>query len=96
VIREQVIASLREFAASLGATADGSEWHLFGSVVQNIPAAADIDLMILCKSANQADLLRRTIDPDALALPLHIALLTFDEASEIDAVRVQHSSVIFP
>ncbi len=52
--------------------------------------------MILCNSDDQADALRRIIDPDALELPLHIALLTFEEAVEIEAVNVQCSSVIFP
>lgn len=96
MIRQRVIASLRELAVSLGAKADGTEWHLFGSVDRDEPNAADIDLMILCKSDDQADALRRAIDPDALALPLHLALLTFDEAAEVDAVRVQCSRAIFP
>lgn len=96
MIRQRVVASLRELAVSLGPEADGTEWHLFGSVDRDEPNAADIDLMILCKSADQADTLRRAIDPDALALPLHLALMTFDEAAEVDAVGVQHSRAIFP
>jgi len=96
LIRHRVVASLRELAVSLGPKADGTEWHLFGSVDRNEPNAADIDLMILCKSDAQADALRRAIDPDALALPLHLALMRFDEAAEVDAVRVQRSQAIFP
>lgn len=96
MIRQRVVASLRELAVSLGPEADGTEWHLFGSVDRDEPNAADIDLMILCKSDAQADTLRRAIDPDALALPLHLALMTFDEAAEVDAVGVQHSRAIFP
>jgi predicted nucleotidyltransferase len=96
VIRERVVASLRELAVSLGPEVDGTEWHLFGSVDRDEPQAADIDLMILCKSDDQADALRRAIDLDALALPLHLALMTFDEAAEVDAVRVQRSRAIFP
>lgn len=96
MIRHRVITSLRELAASLGSEAEGTQWHLFGSVARNEPDAADIDLMILCKSDAQADKLRRVIDPDALTLPLHLALLTFDEAAEVDAVRVQRSLAIFP
>lgn len=96
MIRQRVVASLRDLAVSLGPKADGTEWHLFGSVDRNEPSAADIDLMILCKSDDQADALRRAIDPDALALPLHLALMRFDEAAEVDAVRVQRSQAIFP
>jgi len=96
VIRQRVVTSLRELAVSLGPKAEGTEWHLFGSVDRDEPNAADIDLMILCKSDDQADALRRAIDPDALALPLHLALMRFDEAIEVDAVRVQRSRAIFP
>jgi predicted nucleotidyltransferase len=96
VIRHRVLTSLRELATSLGSEAEGTQWHLFGSVARNEPNATDIDLMILCKSNEQADTLRRVIDPDALTLPLHLALLTFDEAAEVNAVRVQRSLAIFP
>ena len=96
MIRQQVITSLRELAASLGAEVDGTQWYLFGSVDRNEPDAADIDLMVLCKSNDQADTLRQSIDSDALVLPLHLALLTFEEAAEIDAVSIQCGHSIFP
>lgn len=96
MIREAVVAALRELADSLGPMADGSEWHLFGSVDQNEPDAADIDLMILCKTDRQADALRRAIDVDSLAMPLHLALFTFDEATKVAAVHLQRSRPIFP
>lgn len=96
MIRQRVITSLCKLAVSLGIKADGSQWHLFGSVDRNEADAGDIDLMILCKSDGQADALRRAIDLDALELPLHMALMTYDEAAEVDAVRVQSSRAIFP
>lgn len=96
MIRQCVVTCLRDLAVSLGPKAEGSEWHLFGSVDRDEPNAADIDLMILCKSNEQANTLRRAIDPDALALPLHLALMTFDEAIEVGAVLVQRSRAIFP
>ena len=95
MIRESVIASLHACAVALGQIADGTQWHLFGSVDRNEASASDIDLMILCKDDEQADALRRSIDPDAFLLPLDLALLTYDEAAEVDAVRVQRSNVIF-
>lgn len=96
MIRQRVVKELCEFAVSLGVEAEGSQWHLFGSVDRDEPSAADVDLMILCESDNQADTFRRAIDLDAFVLPLHLALLTFEEAAEIDAVRVQCSRAIFP
>ena len=96
MIREAVVAALRELADSLGSIAEGSEWHLFGSLDRNEPNAADIDLMILCKTDRQADALRRAIDVDSLAMPLHLALFTFDEATKIAAVSLQRSRRVFP
>lgn len=96
MIRERIVSSLCEIAVLLGQDADGSEWHLFGSVDRNEPNAADIDLMVLCKNDVQADTLRQSISTEAFDLPLHLALLTFDEATEINAVREQRSRVIFP
>jgi hypothetical protein len=96
VIRQRAVANLRELATSLGLTAKGSEWHLFGSADRDDPNAADIDLMILCKTDSQADSLRHAIDPDALWLPLHLSFMTFDEAGAIDAVHMQRSRPIFP
>lgn len=96
MIRQRVVTSLRELASSLGTKAEGSQWHLFGSVDRDEQDAEDIDLMILCNSDDQADALRRAIDPDALEPPLHMALMTFEEAAEIDAVNVQRSRAIFP
>lgn len=96
MVRQPVIDLLRELAISLGPKAERTEWHLFGSVDRDEPDAADIDLLILCDDNDQADTLRSAIDPDAFFLPIHLALMTYDEAAEVDAVRVQRSRVIFP
>jgi predicted nucleotidyltransferase len=96
MIREAVVASLRELADSLGSAAKGSEWHLFGSVDRNEPDPADIDLMILCMTDDQTDALRSAIDIDSLAIPLHLALFTFEEARKVGAVHLQRSSPIYP
>lgn len=96
MIRQRVVLSLQELAVSLGQIAEGSQWHLFGSVERDEPNAADIDLMILCRNDEQADALRRAIDPDALALPLHLALISFEEAVEIEAVSMQRGQAIYP
>jgi predicted nucleotidyltransferase len=92
--RARVVAGLRQLAISLGSLAYATEWHLFGSVDRDEPDAEDIDLMILCASHTQADSLRSAIKPDLLALPLHLSLMTFQEAAEIDAVRMQRSTLI--
>lgn len=96
MIRNRVVTKLHALAISLGQKAEGSQWHLFGSVDRDEQNAADIDLMIFCKNSDQADDFRRELDPDALELPLHLSLMTFEEAAEIKANYVQCSSIIFP
>lgn len=96
MIRDRIVGSLREIASSLGPKAEGTQWHIFGSVDRNEASAADIDLLVLCKSDDQADALRRAIDPDALERPLHLALMTFEEAAAIDATGVQQTRMIVP
>ena len=96
MIRETVVSAIRELADSLGPMAEGSEWHLFGSVNRNEPNPADIDLMILCRNDRQADEFRSVIDIDSLPVPIHLALLTFEEARKVGAVHLQRSSPIYP
>lgn len=95
MIRTRVVANLKQLAVSLGSANHGTEWHLFGSVNCDKLDASDIDLMILCNNDAQADALRKAIDPDSLIRPLHLALLTFDEAAAINAIKVQQGTLIF-
>lgn len=92
--RSEVIASLSELASLLGPVAGGTEWHLFGAVNRGDPDASDIDLMILCENDAQADRLRQAIDPDSFSLPLHLSLLTFEEADAIKAISMQQSTAV--
>ncbi|RQZ60999.1 hypothetical protein DIE08_30020 [Burkholderia sp. Bp9004] len=50
--------------------------------------------MIFCENDTQADLLRLAIDTDSLSLPLHLSLLTFEEAASINAASMQQSTVV--
>jgi hypothetical protein len=93
--RERVIKGLVDLADRLGTIAEGTEWHLFGSADHGKPTASDIDLLILCASDAQADALRLSIDSDSLSLPLHLSLMTYNEAAEVDAVWRQRARMIF-
>lgn len=90
-----MVAALRTLASELGEAAEGTRWLLFGSADRDDSEASDIDLMILCTGDGQADALRASIDPDALPLPLHLALMTYEEAAGIDAVRLQRARCAF-
>ena len=65
------------------------------SVAPDAPRPSDIDLMVLCDDDAQADTLGKAVDADALALPVHLCLLRFDEADEEDAIEVQRVEKVF-
>lgn len=94
--RQRVVDALLDLADRLGPAQHGTEWYLFGSLDRNEAGASDIDLLILCLTDQQADLLRRDIDPDCLPLPLDLLLMTFDEAAQVDAVSAQGAQLIYP
>ena len=96
MIRKHVVKSLRNLAKHLDETSIDSEWYLFGSTDRNATNASDVDLMILCKDDMQADTLRKAIDPDIFLTPIHLSILTYAEATEVDAVKVQMASKIYP
>jgi predicted nucleotidyltransferase len=96
MIRAKYIAGLRDLAAGLGTAADGSVWYLFGSVARDELDAADIDVIILCGSPEQADWIRAEINVDALCRPIDLSLMTFVEESETDAVARQDARQIYP
>jgi|TARA_R100000049_G_C1957194_1_gene116235 hypothetical protein len=96
MIRQRYASELRDLATHLGRAADGSVWYLFGSVDVDTSDAADIDVLILCRSAEQADLLRGMIDVDALGKPLDLSLMTFAEEKETGAVARQGARQIYP
>lgn len=96
MIRQTVEELLCAVAEQLGSIQSGSEWYLFGSVEKNVPQSFDIDVLILCQNDEQADNLRQAIDPDQLPLPLDLSLMTFSEASQVDAVQSQNARLIYP
>ncbi|HHX8322780.1 TPA: nucleotidyltransferase domain-containing protein [Vibrio alginolyticus] len=94
ITRLSIVAELRNLACSLGSIATNTEWHLFGSVNRDDPNPSDIDLMIFCRDDKQADDLREAIDLDAFELPLHLSLLTFEEADSIKVTSIQNSTAV--
>jgi hypothetical protein len=58
--------------------------------------SSDVDLLILCGTATQADAMRAAIDPDQLGRPIDLSLMTFEEEREIGAVSLQVARKIYP
>lgn len=94
--RAQNVDALVVLAGQLGAVAAGTEWYLFGSMDREEEFCSDVDLLILCGTAAQADALRAAIDPDQLGRPIDLSLMTFEEEREISAVTFQAARKIYP
>lgn len=94
--RAQNVDALVVLAGQLGAVAAGTEWYLFGSMDREEEFSSDVDLLILCGTAAQADALRAAIDPDQLGRPIHLSLMTIEEEREISAVTLQAARKIYP
>jgi predicted nucleotidyltransferase len=96
VTRAHNVDALVALAGQLGSAAAGTEWYLFGSMDREEKFNSDIDLLILCGTAAQADALRAAIDPDQLGRPIDLSLITYDEEREIGAVALQAARKIYP
>lgn len=95
-VRGRVANELSSLIVSLGPQAVAAHWYFFGSAERGVKDAADIDVLLICESDAHADLLRRMIDPDSLSLPLHLSLMTLEEAEATDAIHTQRAIRIFP
>lgn len=94
--RAHNVDALTALVGQLGSVAADTEWYLFGSMDREEEFSSDVDLLILCKTAAQADALRAAIDPDQLGRPIDLSLMTFDEEREIGAVALQAARKIYP
>lgn len=94
--RANTVDALGALARKLGSVAAGTKWYLFGSMDREEEVSSDVDLLILCGTAAQADALRAAIDPDQLGRPIDLSLMTFDEEREIGAVALQAAQKIYP
>lgn len=96
MIRAHNVDALATLAGQLGSVAAGTEWYLFGSMDREEEFSSDVDLLILCGTAAQADALRAAINTDQLGRPIDLSLMTFDEEREIGAVALQAARKIYP
>lgn len=80
------------------ATAIGKDfiWYIFGSFSREPKIAADIDLLIICHSHRQTQELRTALSGLCLELPIHLLLMTTEEAIETQFVSSQKCYEIFP
>jgi predicted nucleotidyltransferase len=87
--RAQMQIEIEFLAQRLSKTAPGCRCYLFGSARTNLRTAADVDLLVVCESDDEADAIRHLASACELYPPLHISIYTKEEEMEGDFVNKQ-------
>lgn len=71
-------------------------WYLFGSTLDSLQNAADIDLLVLCADDRDAVVVRQELEGVCLNFPLHLFLLTRQEEAELNFIANDRFVKIYP
>lgn len=85
----ELVCSIRDLAKQINAHIGGANWYLFGSASEELSNAFDIDLAVVCRTDSMADVVRRAVDVDQFARPIHLSIFTDAEEAEIGFVDKQ-------
>jgi hypothetical protein len=86
---DEMVSAIRDLAVRTNADVGEARWYLFGSARQDVRDALDIDLLVVCQTHDTADAIRRTVDVDQFARPMHLSILTQAEEAEVRFVENQ-------
>ncbi len=86
---DQLLSTIRDVALKTNAGVGNADWYFFGSAHEDLSTALDIDLLVICETHEMADSVRRFVDLDQLARPIHLSILTQTEELEVRFVRGQ-------
>jgi len=84
---DELINGLKTLALAASEKTNGAKWYLFGSALNNPNTAADIDLVIVCASDEDADLIRHKINSSDSHRPIHPSIFTYVEAIEMNLAQ---------
>ena len=71
------------------------EWYVFGSLLREPQRAADIDILVVYRSDDAADLIRRELRAAAIRFPIHLLFLSECEETELQFVHSQRCVPLF-
>lgn len=91
-----LIAEIKEEAARIAKWTPDATWYLYGSVLDSGIYPADIDVLIVYTSAEDALVIRRELRDLCHSLPLHLLLVTRDEEAELNFIATQGCMQVFP
>jgi predicted nucleotidyltransferase len=86
---DELVSAVLDLAERTNANVGDANWYLFGSAQEGLSDASDIDLLVVCQTHGIADAVRRAVDVDKLARPIHLSILTEAEEAEVRFVERQ-------
>ena len=70
-------------------------WYIFGSLLQAPEQAADIDILIVYRSDDSAEIVRRELREVTIRFPVHLLFLSECEEAELQFVASQRCAPLF-
>lgn len=95
-MRTTDIIWLLENTSNLNLLTKGTEWYLFGSILDSRKTSADIDLLVIYEDPDDAIRIREKIVDLEFHHPLDILLMTPQEADETNFVTSERCVQFFP
>jgi predicted nucleotidyltransferase len=86
---DDLVTAVRDLAMKTNGNIGEANWYLFGSVQHGSSSPSDIDLLVVCRTNEMADAVRRSVDLDQLARPIHLSIFTQAEEAEVRFVDRQ-------
>lgn len=94
--REMLPPLLRTEILRVSKLVQDAEWYLFGSLLHTPHQAIDIDILIIYRSDDTAEMIRGELGEVTLRFPVHLLFLSEHEEDELDFIDSQRCVPIHP
>lgn len=91
-----VLLEILQAAKGLAADLPRAMWNGFGSYFNEGEAFADVDVLVVCGTDEEAMRVRSRTSALYARWPIHLLIMTEDEAKETNFVRSQGCIRLFP
>lgn len=94
--REMLPPLLRTEILRVSKLVQDAEWYLFGSLLQAPQQAIDIDILILYRSDDTAEMIRGELEEITRRFPIHLLFLSEHEEAELNFIDSERCVPIHP
>lgn len=94
--REILPSLLRSEILRVSRLVQDVEWYIFGSLLRAPQHAVDIDILIVYRSDDTAEIIRSELREVALRFPIHLLFLSKCEEAELQFIDSQRCVPIYP